>query len=349
MSFKRIYQKDLNEILFGVWDEGVNHNVPLARVLVFGETTAIYQQTFERLSRTLDSATGKPLRFRHIHQEGISAVMMDMSSKQASGLGRFLEVLAPQMDWRTHIQSTVIYCSVHFTRSIHRAVGKDYSPVIEKMQSLRSVTSQVAYTQVIADLMKHEKAEIRNWAKNKASPIIRPGINHVWSTMPLSTYRSIRGHSNSIESIGMQSYRAGQRMDLLPAIFSAAIIDQRIHTSRIIQFQTGILNRSRNDGPVALWRKRTFTQQENDPDDFINTPATEPSSSAAVDRLDSSPIKQSQRTLSTPSRKDAEKALELEERKLALEEKRERVRLMRLQNEQMERYLEESSRGSIAR
>jgi len=26
MSFKRIYQKDLNEILFGVWDEGVNHS-----------------------------------------------------------------------------------------------------------------------------------------------------------------------------------------------------------------------------------------------------------------------------------------------------------------------------------
>lgn len=57
----------------------------LARVFVYKETTEMYQLVFERLARIIDELTGRSLKWQHIHREGLTAVVMDMSTKQASG------------------------------------------------------------------------------------------------------------------------------------------------------------------------------------------------------------------------------------------------------------------------
>lgn len=57
----------------------------LARVYVNKESALSYQMIFTRLFEEISVMCGRPFKWRHIHKEGVAAVIVDMSRAQAAG------------------------------------------------------------------------------------------------------------------------------------------------------------------------------------------------------------------------------------------------------------------------
>lgn len=104
MSFKRIRERDMNEVTFAglLRDEGTSTLtsiatrstaklivlvITFARAYIQGEDAAVHQLLFERLFNLLDQKVNCQVKWHHLHSgEGFQAVIMDMGPGQLKGL-----------------------------------------------------------------------------------------------------------------------------------------------------------------------------------------------------------------------------------------------------------------------
>lgn len=56
------------------------------RVYVNQDSTSIYYQLFTKVFTILEQLTQKPVQWKHLHGSGFGALVMDMDSKQMSGM-----------------------------------------------------------------------------------------------------------------------------------------------------------------------------------------------------------------------------------------------------------------------
>jgi hypothetical protein len=100
----------------------------------------MYYQLFTRVFRLIEERFNYRIRWRLLHNEGFSAMVMDMDTKQLPGntlktlyerinnllgFGRYLQDIDPErrpVQWQ--VERSVIYCLIHYQRGIERAVGR---------------------------------------------------------------------------------------------------------------------------------------------------------------------------------------------------------------------------------
>lgn len=162
MAFKRCKTKNLNEIVFATYlsilEKGkrytflmhykyiANHLVfTLTHVYVTEETTAMYKTMFQKVFSLMFTWLQQELHWKHIHDDGMTAVTMNMNLKQCSDksmyselildtfliyldLSQYLQFIDPhQHFWQWHSKYTVIYCIIHFKREIDKAAETNHN------------------------------------------------------------------------------------------------------------------------------------------------------------------------------------------------------------------------------
>lgn len=305
MSFKRILEMNMNEIVFTVWLEEHGKIFTLARVITNTSTRRTYELCFERVFHLLSEHLRKRIRWKHIHggEEGFEAVVSDMDGKQMAGFGGYLQHIDPQnREWTWHLKKTLVFRGIHFLQSISRAAGNHNEAffVQERMKSLLTCKSQPEYEELCDLLIANESQPIANWAIHKRHPVIASGLNKHCSLVNHKLFDSLRHHTNAVEQTANKSYAFSVRQYLLPAILGARKIDRRDVDQYFAGNQYGISHTQRGISMLSRYadhmtrekRKRKEIQDElqrNDTDDDDNDILFQASSSGVVRTRSRSP------------------------------------------------------------
>ena len=100
MTFKRIKSADINEVVFAAFLPEINKGKRLiyyksitnvlvmtfVRIFVNQESTEMYTQLFHTVFNAIAKETGQLVQWKHLHQSGFTGIVMDMDSKQMSGI-----------------------------------------------------------------------------------------------------------------------------------------------------------------------------------------------------------------------------------------------------------------------
>jgi len=274
-----------------------------------------------------------------------------------------------------------MFCHIHFYRSIGKAAGATgYSlvSVHSRMKELVRVTSREDYFLLCEALIESSDSTeaVQNWAVHKQQPVIASGLNRHCSQIPISIWDNIRKNINSVEQTHFRSNTWGRRLPLLRAIQYAANLDE-IDLKRLNAYQShGIPISHRNRSLLSRFeevvrtdvsRRRSRQSEEEDDDNPAKVARQSRSRSRGATRASSqassrassqqpgqntnspTPSQQLRRVMSqnildqvSIEHQRQQEALELEERKIDLEFKKEELREKRLANELRERELRQS-------
>ncbi|KAG6057353.1 hypothetical protein E4U32_005230 [Claviceps aff. humidiphila group G2b] len=190
MSMKRLKGAVNKEIIFACQYFQHGKIITLARIFCNWERAATYEHAFDRISVVLEKLTGRPLRWKYLNdasdQSGIRAVVMDMSSKACSGLGRHLVKRDPRnRSWTENLSHVIRSCMVHFSRNIDQAIGKrNTSPYAKRMHELATARTPAENESIIAEFTTHG-GKIESWAAHKRQGWVKPGICQAHSNMDI--------------------------------------------------------------------------------------------------------------------------------------------------------------------
>jgi len=183
MGFKRVRGKEINEIVLAGFVPAINKIQTFARIFINGLNAKIYKEAFKALFRLISNQLNKDIHWRHIHGDGVTAIVTDMDQAQLKGFGLYLESCDPETRaWDWHIMHINMFCHIHFYRSIGKAAGATgYSlvSVHSRMKELVRVTSREDYFLLCEALIESSDSTeaVQNWAVHKQQPVIASGLN----------------------------------------------------------------------------------------------------------------------------------------------------------------------------
>lgn len=136
MSFKRVHGP-INEWEICAYSEAHQKTLTFARAFTILQTANAYQRLFEELFLCIEQDTKKPIKFHHIHNQGIGCILADEHRGQALGLGQYLNQKYPMYSPTKHLEYIYKTCTVHFKRNIRnkRNQKKKYSIIRSKSQN----------------------------------------------------------------------------------------------------------------------------------------------------------------------------------------------------------------------
>ncbi|EAW17145.1 uncharacterized protein NFIA_005070 [Aspergillus fischeri NRRL 181] len=230
MSYKRIREKGMNEVVFATYLHSHGKIITLLRVFTNQETTEGYYLLFKRAFTLIQKVTGQSVEFHSLHSSGIYGIVVDMDSKQYTGLGQYLQEIDPQHHpilWQ--LKGIIVFCQVHFFRTITEAVGSVArgTGVWSCMANLIDCRSEEDYDQLCNLLAEHEDPKVKAWADHKKQPIIKAGLNKNCSNIPAFIYNSIQNNTNSAEQSHHKANAAGKCLTLTGAIQNSAKLDKQ--------------------------------------------------------------------------------------------------------------------------
>lgn len=229
MSFKRIRAKTMNEVLFATFLPDQCKVITLLRVFTSEDSTAGYYRLFKRAFSLVKKVTGKDIKFDPIHGCGIHGIILDMDTKQYTGLGQYLSEIDPKHhDIIWHLQHMVVFCRVHYQRSILNAIGtrSQGSPLWSRMMSLLDCKSEDDYDTLLDLFIKYEDANVRSWAIHKKGAVIKAGLNKACSHIQSHFFDELRNHTNAVERSHQKSYASGKYLTLVEAVKNSAKLDK---------------------------------------------------------------------------------------------------------------------------
>ncbi|EAA67000.1 hypothetical protein AN8575.2 [Aspergillus nidulans FGSC A4] len=236
MSYKRIRTKDINEVLFATFLPDQCKVITLLRVFTSDDSTRGYYLLFKRVFTLVQKLTQTPVLFDPIHGSGIYGIIMDMDSKLYTGLGQYLSEVDPQRrDITWQLERIIVFCQVHFQRSILKAIGtrSHGTPLWGLMMSLLDCNSEVEYDELLELLIENEAAAVRDWAVQKKSSIIKAGLNKACSKIQPYHFSELRNYTNAVKQAQQKSNATCKYLTLVEAITNSAKLDQ----SDILQYQ----------------------------------------------------------------------------------------------------------------
>ncbi|BCR90626.1 uncharacterized protein ACHE_60512A [Aspergillus chevalieri] len=229
MSYKRIRSKDINEVLFATFLPDQCKIITLLRVFTSTDSTEGYYLLFKRVFDLVQRVSSQPVLFDSIHGSGIHGIIVDMDSKQYTGLGQYLSEIDPQhQDIIWHLQRIIVFCRVHFQRSILKAIGTNNqgSPLWSRMMSLLDCRSEDDYDRLLDLLITYENANVQNWAVQKKGKVIKAGLNKACSKIQPHYFDVLRNHTNAVEQSHQKSYASGKYLTLVQAVKNSAKLDR---------------------------------------------------------------------------------------------------------------------------
>ncbi|OAF57839.1 hypothetical protein VC83_05497 [Pseudogymnoascus destructans] len=361
MTFKRIKASEINEVVFAAFLPELNKVVTFVRIFVNQESTEMYTQLFHTVFNAIAKETGQRIQWKHLHQSGFGAVVMDMDSKQMSGLGRYLsDIDDHHRPWQWHVQHVIIYCTIHFKRGILKAVGTAFSGnfLRQQMEQLLYVSTREEYFElcnlIISD--KQSTEQIRFWAIHKKQLCIASGLNASCSLMDNELFFQIRRHTNAVEKTHWKSTSLGKQLSILKAIQMGQILDETDLKQYLGKVTHGVNHSWRSSSLSSRYalqesrHRRKRQRHETDYNDGISV-ISSASSSGSRSQSRSRPRSQRGGTLrrvaSITSASQAQE-ISIEQSRLELQAETARVRRMELENEKLELELinlREAARG----
>jgi hypothetical protein len=359
MSFKRIRSKDMNEVLFATFLPDQSKIITLLRVFTNLDSAEGYYLLFKRVFTMIQKVLHQPVLFDPIHGSGIYGIIVDMDSKQYSGLGRYLSEIDPQhRDVTWQLEHIILFCRVHFQRSILKVLGtrSQGTPLWSRMMSLLDCKSEAEYDELLELLIKYEKSQnVRNWAQQKKSPVIKAGLNKACSKIQPYYFDLLRNHTNAVEQSHQKSYASGKYLTLLEAVKNSAKLDK----DDILQYQNfhqlNIHHSYRTSNMEANYLRHMSRERGRKRRRSISSSTSEAQSTSqslggserpiisrsSSQREDNESIQSSQAlrcVASTNALNLEQRRQELELRKMELELKKqeEEIRLKQLENEKLE-------------
>lgn len=229
MSYKRI-KGDVNEVVFSTMIRAHGKIMTLLRVFTDQDSKEGYARLFFRVFTLVSEVTGRPFQFHYLHGAGLKTIVVDMDTKQFTGLGIYLQSVDPQhRDWRVQIQHILIYCRVHFYRLIAKLlVDSDYDHYdveIAMMKGLPRCRSSGEYYDDL-DTIAAANPRFVGWVQHKKIPFIASGLCRSLSPIQPEFFSEAAASTNSAEQTHMKSYHRGIREPLLKAIKASEVIDQ---------------------------------------------------------------------------------------------------------------------------
>ncbi|KAI8930747.1 hypothetical protein NX059_012355 [Plenodomus lindquistii] len=276
VSFKRV-GFGFQEMLFAYFHERHGKLMTLARVFINSDRTRTYYKSFQMLFRAITKLTGREIRWKHLHNNGIIGVTVDMDGKQMTGLGKYLRDIDPnRRPWQWQLQNTVKFCEAHFLRSIIAATGPidtETDFVRSRMRGLLTSQSYEEYVTLCQQLIEHETTTVGNWARHKLNKVIAAGLNKNITLMPFDDWKQLEATSNHVEQAAKKGYAFGKGKHLLGAVLSAQKMDQRDidqwaarnghdirhsqrSTSQVARYQTSMARQKR--------KRSAFIETQND-------------------------------------------------------------------------------------
>ncbi|KAG2000739.1 hypothetical protein GB937_010885, partial [Aspergillus fischeri] len=183
--------------------------ITLFRVFTNQETTDGYYLLFRRVFSLIQKITGEP----------VNILASDAFFKRLT--------LSTAQFWQ--LKGIIIFCRVHFLRTITEAVGNNNkgSGIWSRMAGLIDCKSEGDYDQLCDLLITHEEPKVQTWAEHKRQPVIKASLNKCCSNIPSSIYDSIQNHTNSAEQSHHKANAAGKRLTLVRAIQNSAKLDKQ--------------------------------------------------------------------------------------------------------------------------
>ncbi|KAG4026597.1 hypothetical protein MFRU_038g00010 [Monilinia fructicola] len=232
-SYKRTAGK-WREVIFAQYieQENIDQLTQLSRVYTDVETAEGFYQLFKNwyrcINEALENADQPPLHFHHIHGNGIKAIVVDMCAKQANGWGCFLSDIDPQhRPWQFHIQSTMIYCLVHYQRGIDNSIiaNDGYAGLLKDISIAKSKNDCYA----LLECVRQDYPDMMGWCTHKEWDWIISGLNEQFFLGDKATFRNCIRNTNAVEASGAQTNRYGKALSLAISIEKGRKHDLRIN------------------------------------------------------------------------------------------------------------------------
>ncbi|KAG2000741.1 hypothetical protein GB937_010883, partial [Aspergillus fischeri] len=272
-------------------------------------------------------------------------------------LGQYLSEIDPRHhDPIWHLQHIIVFCRVHFQRSILKAIGTKNkgSGLWSRMMSLLDCQSEAEYDELIELLIKYESPAVQAWAVHKKSAVIKAGLNQSCSKIQSYYFQLLRNHTNAVEQSHQKSYASGKYLTLVEAVRNSAKLDKddilqynnfqqfNIHHSyRASTMEANYLRHMSRERSRKRQRSSSTTETEcqNIEIPRANSKRQLISSSSQVADNESTTSSRSLRRVASANILTIEQRrqeLELRDLEAEIKRKEEEVRLKQLQNEQLE-------------
>ncbi|RDW94632.1 hypothetical protein BP5796_00395 [Coleophoma crateriformis] len=209
MSFKRVQDSEINEVVFAANLPQLNKVMTFVRVYVNQQSTQMYTTLFREVFRIISQQTGYKIQWQHLHGSGFGCIVMDMDSAQMSAL-----------------EDTSQKSIRHI---IHGSGMLNDSELQKRMEQLLYVKSREDYNELCDSLINSEfsSPQVVNWTKHKQHLCIAPGINPYCSQIAPDLFERTRKHTDAVEQTYFKSTSLGKRLSLVKAVQYGEILDRR--------------------------------------------------------------------------------------------------------------------------
>ncbi|OJD09622.1 hypothetical protein ACJ73_10181 [Blastomyces percursus] len=224
----------------------------------------MYKKLFERFFTLVYDVTGFRLQFHHLHGQGLHAVVMDMDTKQMTGLGQAIAGIDDQhRGWHWQLRNIIIFRNIHFMRGVDRTIGTSStsSELRRRMCSLLTCSSEEDYMNLCDLLIANESDKVADWAQHKKNSIIAAGINENCSLMPVLVYKEIQKHTNAVEQTHNKSLKWGRYGSLLGTVLHGRTLDARDVDQHHILIKYGIFHSNRSNSLSQRYFNITAREQ----------------------------------------------------------------------------------------
>ncbi|KAF8833796.1 hypothetical protein BDN67DRAFT_998876 [Paxillus ammoniavirescens] len=203
-SFKRA--QGWQEFEIESWDVDCQRSVVGARAFTTSQTAKAHLILFQQIFKIAYADTGIPVRFRHIHGDGIESVVADSHKGQGLGLGMFCVELSRQL-------------STHCKYEPSRPIG-DLAPCDHLRRFYRLCIAH--FHRNVCAL----KGLVPNDDKIEGTKFALPALYQPESFIPLAIWKASPSTTNGNEQAHRNAYREGINLTLLAGIMKGMKYDQ---------------------------------------------------------------------------------------------------------------------------
>ncbi|CCG80504.1 Putative uncharacterized protein [Taphrina deformans PYCC 5710] len=217
-----------NEMEVVTFAENPPRTITHARIFMDKESHVAYEIAFRLLFDTLARELKlHVLTFHHLNPNThLHALVSDFDTKQAVGMGRYLQSVDPENRcWNWQISQIVRYCKVHFKRGIDMKYSRSHPAHGFMNALLRCKSVSQYYTHL--NSIESRWPDTRGWCQHKRRPDIAAGLISSASGINDFVWARIPDHTNAGESSHNASNQGGTRLTLMSAIDFSRKMDRR--------------------------------------------------------------------------------------------------------------------------
>ncbi|TFY62625.1 hypothetical protein EVJ58_g3736, partial [Rhodofomes roseus] len=245
--------------------------VTYARIYCTHETEDAFHQMWTGLWNTIERITGKPVKFKFLHGEGLRAIVVDGSKPQAIGCGLDLisrndsEKTGIQVDDpKIIIQYVLKTCSVHLDRNLDELARKGCpEDVMKRIRGFPYLETEPELEEFIKWCEASPHKPVRDWISDKKPhPWYWAALNRNFSRMPGEDWDTTASDTNLNESAHpFTNQSTGINRPILEAIKSARTLDEQV-AAKITQSEEQMVM-WKHDSTLRHRLRRNINRRDN--------------------------------------------------------------------------------------